>query len=557
MSKFAVEPGGAAAVKKAKKNQQCYAVRLYHDIKKHKMIYLMALPVILFYLIFNYTPMYGAIIAFQNYNPADGIWGSQWVGLANFKEFFQSRIFGRVLINTLRISVTSLVFGFPAPIILSLLKIEPGGQKDEFELIRERIANTIEEKNLISTALDKQNAIVRRNYLIKMLTGQINYKENISEVLAELLIPFSAEQKFVVLMLSVESYAEFFEGETALSDFEKSELVDFMFENVFTELIQHQNDTGFVLPYSGNIFCIVGGMEIQVQELKEMVRQGQDIFEKNFQIPFSGVISDVNTGFEGIHQAYQQVLEAGEMRMFSGEQDLVLYAEAMQRDSGDSISPLGLNAQKLEALVENGDRDGAAEYLTELMRRQEKRARVSPHAYRFFVFEIIEVLMNLTLTVYGRSDTAAALQEKLMRALDGHMNRGEYRQFFLEVLSKMCAEAGDKTKNNETVARAVRYIEGHYQDDALNISALADVLNVSSKYLSAVFKKEKNTGILDYIGKIRISKAKQLLEETYMNMEDIYKKVGFTNKITFIRIFKKWEGITPSEYRNLRRGSHV
>ena len=121
----------------------------------------------------------------------------------------------------------------------------------------------------------------------------------------------------------------------------------------------------------------------------------------------------------------------------------------------------------------------------------------------------------------------------------------------------MCAEAGDKTKNNETVARAVRYIEGHYQDDALNISALADVLNVSSKYLSAVFKKEKNTGILDYIGKIRISKAKQLLEETYMNMEDIYKKVGLTNKITFIRIFKKWEGITPSEYRNLRRGSHV
>lgn len=98
-----------------------YVSRLCDDIRKHKMVYLMALPVILFYFIFHYIPMYGAVIAFQNYNPADGILGSQWVGLANFREFFQSRIFVRVLTNTLRISVTSLIFGFPAPIILALL----------------------------------------------------------------------------------------------------------------------------------------------------------------------------------------------------------------------------------------------------------------------------------------------------------------------------------------------------------------------------------------------------------------------------------------------------
>lgn len=110
---------GIRAVERQKK--QWYGSRLCSDIRKHKMIYLMALPVILFYFIFHYIPMYGAVIAFQNYNPADGILGSQWVGLANFREFFQSRIFVRVLTNTLRISITSLIFGFPAPIILALL----------------------------------------------------------------------------------------------------------------------------------------------------------------------------------------------------------------------------------------------------------------------------------------------------------------------------------------------------------------------------------------------------------------------------------------------------
>lgn len=105
----------------AKKKKDRYIWRLVYDIKNHKMVYLMLLPVILYYLIFHYVPMYGAIIAFQNYNPADGILGSQWVGLANFIEFFESRIFLRVLVNTLRISLTTLVFSFPAPIILALL----------------------------------------------------------------------------------------------------------------------------------------------------------------------------------------------------------------------------------------------------------------------------------------------------------------------------------------------------------------------------------------------------------------------------------------------------
>ena len=105
----------------AKKKKDRYIWRLVYDIKNHKMVYCMLLPVILYYLIFHYVPMYGAIIAFQNYNPADGILGSQWVGLANFIEFFGSRIFSRVLVNTLRISLTTLIFSFPAPIILALL----------------------------------------------------------------------------------------------------------------------------------------------------------------------------------------------------------------------------------------------------------------------------------------------------------------------------------------------------------------------------------------------------------------------------------------------------
>ncbi|MCI9626591.1 MAG: sugar ABC transporter permease [Clostridia bacterium] len=103
-------------------------VRLKEDIKKFKIVYMMALPVILYYLVFHYAPMYGAVIAFKNFNLADGIWGSEWVGLQNFMEFFNSRYFTRLLFNTLNISLNTLVWGFPAPIILALLLNELKGK---------------------------------------------------------------------------------------------------------------------------------------------------------------------------------------------------------------------------------------------------------------------------------------------------------------------------------------------------------------------------------------------------------------------------------------------
>ena len=91
------------------------------DFKINKSLYLMVLPVIIFYFIFHYMPMYGAIIAFKNFKPQLGVWESDWVGLKHFLDFFLSPSFGQVLRNTLRISLSCILFGFPAPIVLALL----------------------------------------------------------------------------------------------------------------------------------------------------------------------------------------------------------------------------------------------------------------------------------------------------------------------------------------------------------------------------------------------------------------------------------------------------
>lgn len=94
---------------------------LVSDLKRNKYIYVMLIPALIYYFIFHYWPMYGLTMAFKNFRPGLGIFGSPWVGLEHFKDFFSSYYFWRILKNTLMLSVTSLVFGFPAPILLALL----------------------------------------------------------------------------------------------------------------------------------------------------------------------------------------------------------------------------------------------------------------------------------------------------------------------------------------------------------------------------------------------------------------------------------------------------
>lgn len=90
-------------------------------IWKDKPLYLILLPGIIYFIIFQYTPMYGAIIAFKDFKVMSGIMGSKWVGLNNFIDFFNHPSFWPVLRNTVIISGYKIIFGFPAPIILALL----------------------------------------------------------------------------------------------------------------------------------------------------------------------------------------------------------------------------------------------------------------------------------------------------------------------------------------------------------------------------------------------------------------------------------------------------
>lgn len=95
--------------------------RVWAGIKRDKFLYLLALPGIMYFVLFKYVPMWGILISFQDYSPYQGLIASKWVGLEHFQRFFANPDFFQLFRNTMAINLLNLIFFFPLPIVLSLM----------------------------------------------------------------------------------------------------------------------------------------------------------------------------------------------------------------------------------------------------------------------------------------------------------------------------------------------------------------------------------------------------------------------------------------------------
>lgn len=153
----AIKPSKSQMAKKKR-------ARRLKQLKKDKWLYFLMLPGVLLTLVFRYFPMYGAIIAFKDYNPMLGILDSPWVGLEHFREFISSPNFGMLLSNTLKISIYGLFLGFFPPIILALSLNQVLNEK-----IKKKLQLILYAPNFISVVV-----IVGMLFLFLSANGPIN-----------------------------------------------------------------------------------------------------------------------------------------------------------------------------------------------------------------------------------------------------------------------------------------------------------------------------------------------------------------------------------------------
>lgn len=127
----------------------------------------------------------------------------------------------------------------------------------------------------------------------------------------------------------------------------------------------------------------------------------------------------------------------------------------------------------------------------------------------------------------------------------------EVQFFFLEIIKRFrLVEEG--LKNNGKIGEIYNYISMNLNDPQLTLDSLAIKYNLSNSYISNMFKKEYNITFLDFIHNKRINQAKELLERTEWNITEISLTVGYYSHRTFSTVFKRMEGLTPTDYRKIK-----
>lgn len=144
------------------------------SILRNYQLYLFLLPTLLYILIFCYVPMYGVLMAFQDYSPALGIMKSPWVGLEHFMRFFRSPQFWNIIGNTVGVSLYTLIVSFPFPIILALvlnyLKFEKFKKLSQMITYAPHFISTVVLVGMLIIMLSPRSGIV--NTIISMLGGE-------------------------------------------------------------------------------------------------------------------------------------------------------------------------------------------------------------------------------------------------------------------------------------------------------------------------------------------------------------------------------------------------
>lgn len=448
---------------------------------------------------------------------------------------------------------------------LTQLFMNDSGEKirfgqNEFSFLEKGVKDLLNEKATISRRLDQQSQALRNLYIIRLLRGR-NKTDAISrESLEQYKITFSGND-FLVLLFQIEDIDRKFMGSVTAEQEESVELAYFIIRNIIEELI-NEKYVGYSAEIDGMPVCLVNfdasckedvTEESIISDMEQIASRVKEFINANFGISMSIAISNIHSAAAGIAKAYLESVELIDYKTLTGESDAIIqyHSIALTEDHEyKCIHSLSRDRLLIRSIIDE-DYKNAGRILDEIFTSEFHEKKHSLQMVKFRMFGIA----NSILAALGETKTTGEMD--FMNELDP-INRIINAKSVTE-LQKQANYIFQKisdyysTANKECISGRVgeieEYIRNHFHEHDISVMSICDRFQITPSYFSRIFKKHTDMNLPEYLHKLRIEKAKQLLRNTDLNMNDIAEKVGFYNSLTFGRVFKKYEGVTPGQFR--------
>lgn len=427
----------------------------------------------------------------------------------------------------------------------------PAAGRDDFAYLRDMLSGMQSEQISIRQRLRANNKNMEHFVLEQLLGGTYTSLKAVEEQLLSLDVVFDSNL-FCVIAARIDSMPPP-EGDAGEKD---RQIMRFVARNALEEALAAYNP--LCLEQSSRLYILLspGDEALWHAPILPLLSEVREMLGQHYALTLSFSVSERVEGMHMIHIAYAWAREAltGE-----GEGVLRLGWEAERRaESGtdallQTVEDMG---RRLSHLMIACDEAAARETIDALI--EACAGENSGWSVRLALSALLNQIVQPLLPRLSPEQTAR-IAARVRRYLNAPPSREEARQvgdILLALLSDY-AEATEGERTADVAPRANRFIQRHYADSAMNVAMVAGALSLTPGYASALYKKQTGRSLMDAINLERLRHARGLLETTRLGLEEVAEQAGYYNVSTFIRVFKRYEGVTPGQYRALKNGDDV
>lgn len=416
-----------------------------------------------------------------------------------------------------------------------------GPDKDEYSFIQRSVLETIRERDDMSSKHVQQLRVLQNYYLERLLKGKTDRNVPPAELAKAHRLTWKSD-RFAVLLFYIESGGS---GRNVLA------LSQFIVSNIVSDFIRDRFSIHFT-DVDGTLAAVVNvdpGYEEEWKDgMEDALAGAAEFIMARYQLQFTAAGSELQSGLDGVHQAFLQALEAQEYRMVLGEGMLIWYGDVKTSESSYFFT---VNDQMILMNLMKADEFEKARAMMDNVVHQAFQSQSSLEIAKFVLLDVATTLIK-TIPDQGQAGIAWDEWRPLKRLLSCS-TKSEFHQELLDIMVRVIGALRCRQSVQTSAGigeKVMAYVQENYSDKNLSVSMIGDSFRLTPQYVSKLFREQTGQGLHDFISQTRVEASKLLLQEG-ASIDDTAARVGFASGHAFIRVFKKYEGITPGKYKTI------
>jgi two-component system, response regulator YesN len=405
-------------------------------------------------------------------------------------------------------------------------------REEKFEKLREQLKENM--------------AAAREKFLRSLLLGGFTSKEEIEEKLNYFESPFDGDQSLIVAILAIDDY-----GSIKESYLEKDkQLLSLAVTNIIDEAVNTKTKgTSFYMNENEFVF-IFNWSENETEALNSMFEGISSEIERLLDITVSiGVSSVINNVFEAA-RGFKECMNALQYKFYTGKKSILNISDVHENFNKTEYSDVYETESKLVNLIKLGDVLETKKLVNEMFCRLKEGNTYKMEYIQSICSEIVLIISRALYELEESLDDIICDKVKILDTIQDVENIFKLESYVEDIFVKIAKYFSKKyiRKNDKVVSDIKDIICKEYMTD-ISVNKIAQMVYLSPNYISLIFKKETGETITDCLTKIRIDRAKSLLKDTELLIQQVSEMVGYEDASYFSKVFKKVTGIHPLKYR--------